>query len=164
MTRHVRAGAGGRIQLNSAGNQVFRPAMDSKRAIGAGNSRLVAPCQHADSAVSLGRYFRAGGNHLFSFDYTLLYRLSSAICDRGTVAGEVVYLSPANGFASPRPKQKTRFRRAEAGCLVRVPGNPATISVSNGLRPEALRPTFSSGLPFSSDAAKFRLNSAVCPS
>ena len=33
--------------------------------------------------------------------------------------------------------------------LIRVPGNPATISVYlRGLRPVALRPALSSGLPF----------------
>jgi len=32
----------------------------------------------------------------------------------------------------------------------KTPGNPATLSLKVGLRPEALRPALSGGLPFSS--------------
>jgi len=46
-------------------------------------------------------------------------------------------------------KIKTRFQAKKAGCEFIVPSNPAVTCILKGLRPEALRPYLSEGLPFS---------------
>jgi hypothetical protein len=55
-----------------------------------------------------------------------------------------------NALASAPPPDKKAARHDSPEGMLYAPGNPATLSSESGLRPEALRPALSGGLPFSS--------------